>query len=124
MQFWTSALADGLAVSAFAAIGRLSHGELTDLAGTWHTAWPFLAGAAVGTVVSRSWRHPGSLSGPRGLGRHAGRRHAAAGARRRHVAASFVIVAAIVLAVLLLGWRAICHLLTRSRTRPRVGADA
>ena len=125
MKFWTSALADGLAVSAFAVIGRLSHGELTDLAGTWHTVWPFLAGAAVGTVVSRSWRHPGSLSGGLAIWGCT----LIGGMLLRvlagdTIAVSFVVVAAVTLAVLILGWRAIRHLLTRSRTTPRVGADA
>ena len=125
MKFWTSALIDALAVSAFAAIGRLSHHELTDVSGTWRTAWPFLAGAAIGTIAARSWRRPGSLAGGvviwactviigmvlRVLSGNT-------------IAVSFVIVTAVTLGVLLLGWRAICGLVGRTRNRQRVGADA
>ncbi|GAA3630701.1 DUF3054 domain-containing protein [Microlunatus ginsengisoli] len=125
MKFWTSALIDGLAVSAFAVIGRLSHGELTDLGGTWHTAWPFLAGAAIGTIAARAWRRPGSYVG--GLVIWACTvvggmvLRVLSGAT---IAVSFVLVTAITLAILLLGWRLVCHLLARARRRARTGVPA
>ncbi len=125
MKFWTSVLIDGLAVSAFAVIGRLSHGELTDVSGSWHTAWPFLAGAAVGTIISRAWRRPASLSS--GVVIWACTviigmvlRVLSGGT----IAVSFVVVTAATLALLLLGWRALCALFSRTRIRQRVGADA
>jgi hypothetical protein len=125
MKFWTSALIDGLAVSAFAAIGRLSHGELGDLAGTWHTAWPFLTGAAIGTLVSRSWRHPGSIPG--GVAVWACTLLCGMALRVLSggtIAVSFVIVAGITLAVLLLGWRLILALAGRAHAGRRLGAAA
>lgn len=125
MKFWTSALIDALAVSTFAVIGRLSHGELTDVAGTWHTAWPFLAGAAIGTIASRSWRRPGSMAG----GVVIWVCTVVVGMVLRvltgnTIAVSFVVVAAVTLAALLLGWRAICGVLSGTRNRQRVEADA
>lgn len=119
MRFWLSAAADAAAVAVFAAVGRRSHGELTDWAGTWNTAWPFLAGAALGTVLGRAWRDPGSLRS--GVFVWAGT--LAGGMVLRAltgggVAPSFVMVAGAVLAALLLGWRAVRALIRRSRTSP------
>ena len=49
---------DAVLVVVFAVIGRSSHAEGLDAAGVWGTAWPFLAGLAIGWVVARAWRHP------------------------------------------------------------------
>lgn len=54
-------LIDILMVIAFVLIGRRSHEETFDLAGTWHTAWPFLAALAVGWIVTRAWRSPDTV---------------------------------------------------------------
>ena len=97
---------DGACVVAFALIGRASHAEAFDLAGLARTAGPFLAGTAVGTLLGRTWRHPltlrsgiavwvGTLVGGMLLRALTG----------GGIALSFVIVAGITLAVLLLGWR-------------------
>ncbi len=125
MKFWASAVADVVAVSVFAVIGRISHGEPADPAGIWHTAWPFLAGTAVGTIVARAWRHPGSMAG----GVVIWACTVAGGMVLRvlsgnTIAFSFVVVAAISLAVPLLGWRAICRGITHARAGVRVGAGA
>ena len=49
---------DTALVAVFAAIGRLSHDEGLTLVGWAHTAWPFLAGAALGWVVVELRRRP------------------------------------------------------------------
>ena len=101
-------VADCVAVLVFAAIGRANHHESTGTHGVWHTAWPFLLGAGLGLAVTAYARvSPTSL--------RAGVRvwiwtvvigmvvRAVSGAG---TAIAFVIVAAIVLAVFLIGWRA------------------
>jgi len=102
-----AALADVAGVLVFAAIGRRSHAEGLTVAGVAATAWPFLVGTAVGWLLVRGWRRPAAIA-PTGLvvwvctvviGMLA-RRATSAG-----VAVSFVIVASVATAVLLLGWR-------------------
>ncbi len=44
-------VADALLVILFAALGRRSHEEADGIVGTLSTAWPFLAGLAVGWVL-------------------------------------------------------------------------
>jgi hypothetical protein len=101
----------------FCAVGRRSHDEGLDVAGIAATAWPFLTGTVIGWLGSRGWRHPTALA-PTGVvvwlctvvvGMLL-RKASSAG-----VAASFVVVAASVTAVLLLGWRAIAELALRRR---------
>lgn len=107
---------DAVLVVLFAATGRLSHSE-NILAGLWTTAWPFLLALAVGWLVARAWRAPlawlrtglpvwaVTLVGGMVLRALNG----------QGVAVSFVIVAAIVLFVLLVGWRALAGLVARRR---------
>ena len=109
--------ADGIAILAFATIGRLSHAEGLSLPGVVAVAWPFLVGGAVGTLVGRTWRRPEALSSGAWvwLGTVAGGmllRWATGGG----VQPSFVVVAGTVLAVFLLGWRLAARLVVR---RPR-----
>ena len=52
-----SLAADVVLVVVFAAIGRLSHHEAV-LPGLLETAWPFLAGLALGWLISLAWRAP------------------------------------------------------------------
>ena len=61
MRVWSAVVADTACVVAFAAIGRRNHAEGLDLLGVAGTAWPFLAGAAVGMLAGRIWRKPASL---------------------------------------------------------------
>ena len=113
-------------MSVFAVIGRISHGESAGPLGIWHTAWPFLTGTAVGTIAARAWRRPGSLA----AGVVIWACTVAGGMVLRvlsgnTIAVSFVVVAAISLAVPLLGWRAICRRsLMPGRGAHRVGAGA
>jgi peptidoglycan/LPS O-acetylase OafA/YrhL len=100
--------ADALCVLAFASIGRRSHAEGLTAAGIAHTTWPFLAGAAVGWLLIGGWRRPFTVI-PTGVavwvctvvGGMLLRKATAAG-----VSTSFVVVASLATAVLLLGWRA------------------
>jgi hypothetical protein len=126
-----AAAADVVAVLLFAAAGRSSHAEGVTADGVLTTAWPFLAGAALGWLVVRLWR--GAWPGPAG----AGSRHttldgavvavlAVAGGMvlRRATGAgtdpAFVVVALLVLEALLVGWRLLWSLLRR-RSRPTWG---
>jgi peptidoglycan/LPS O-acetylase OafA/YrhL len=113
---------DVIAVLVFCAVGRRSHAEGLTIGGVATTAWPFLAGTAVGWLASRAWRRPTAVA-PTGVivwlctaaVGMALRKASSAG-----VAASFVVVAASVTALLLLGWRA--GIGFRGRTvRRRVG---
>ncbi|OBG21020.1 DUF3054 domain-containing protein [Mycobacterium sp. 852002-51057_SCH5723018] len=116
---WLGSLfADVLAVLVFCALGRRSHAEGLSVTGVATTAWPFLTGTIVGWLVSRGWRQPTRVA-PTGaivwlctvaVGMVL-RKTSSAG-----VAASFVVVAASVTAVLLLGWRAVVGLAARRRS--------
>lgn len=109
---------DVLVVLLFAAAGRSSHALGVSAAGVLETAWPFLAGLVVGWVAVL--RQP--------AGRHAWwldgvvvaactlvvgmllRLATGAGA-----APTFVLVAAVVLAGGLVGWRAVAAVVARRR---------
>lgn len=105
-------LADIVCVIVFCTIGRRSHAEGLTVAGIAQTAWPFLAGTGVGWLLIRGWRQPFTVI-PTGVvvwvctvvvGMLL-RKATSAG-----VQASFVVVASIVTAVLLLGWRVVAAL--------------
>jgi hypothetical protein len=100
-------VADLLVVLVFAAVGRSNHHESTGIHGIWHTAWPF----ALGTVLAlglTAWTRTDPLAVRVGvrvwiwtlaIGMVV---RTATGAG---TAIAFVIVAAVVLAALFLGWR-------------------
>ncbi|MFI8971655.1 DUF3054 domain-containing protein [Nocardia asteroides] len=104
--------ADALLVIVFCAIGRRSHDEAV-LAGLLKTVWPFgiglLIGWALAVLVARNARFDATALWPSGiliwLGTLVGGMvlRAVSG---QGTAVSFVIVAASVLALFLLGWRA------------------
>lgn len=102
-------LLDVCFVLAFVIIGRHTHRDGDTLAGIWHTAWPFLAGLAIGLSAARFWRKPTAIR-PAGLGAWLG----AAGsgmvirvAAGQGTAPAFIGVAFAFLALFLLGWRAL-----------------
>jgi hypothetical protein len=110
--------ADVLCVLVFCAVGRRSHDEGLNITGVVTTAWPFLTGTAIGWLAARAWQRPTAVV-PTGvviwvctvvIGMVL-RKASSAG-----VAASFVVVAASVTAVLLLGWRAAVGLTLRHRS--------
>jgi hypothetical protein len=110
-------IVDVVCVLLFCAVGRRSHAEGLTLSGVGETAWPFLAGAAVGWLLSRGWRRPIAIT-PTGvlvwlctvvIGMLL-RKASSAG-----LAVSFIVVASLVTALLLLGWRAAALVATRGR---------
>ena len=110
-------LADLVCVVAFCAIGRRSHAEGLTVAGIAETSWPFLAGTAVGWLAARAWRRPLSLA-PTGV--LVWVCTVAVGMVLRTlsgqgVAVSFVVVASLATALLLLGWRGFAQLLRRKQ---------
>jgi Protein of unknown function (DUF3054) len=109
---------DVIGVLVFCAVGRRSHDEGLTITGVATTAWPFLTGTVIGWLASRGWRRPTAVV-PTGVvvwlftvvvGMVL-RKASSAG-----VAASFVVVAASVTAVLLLGWRVAVGLTLRHRS--------
>lgn len=118
-RVWLAPLvADVVGVLIFCAVGRRSHDEGLNVTGVATTAWPFLTGTVVGWLASRAWRRPTAMV-PTGVvvwlctvvvGMVL-RKVSSAG-----VAASFVVVAASVTALLLLGWRAVVGLSLRRRS--------
>ena len=125
MKLWPALLADAACILLFAIVGRSSHGESTDLGGVLLTAWPFLAGYLVGLALSRGWRRPLSrlvalvVWGCTVAVGMVLRLLSGAG-----VQPAFVLVTALVLAVLLLGWRGVVTLVQRARARSGHGAAA
>ncbi|HEX5384629.1 MAG TPA: DUF3054 domain-containing protein, partial [Propionibacteriaceae bacterium] len=61
MQILPAIAVDVICILIFDILGRSSHQETTDLLGVAHTAWPFLAGGLIGTLIGRTWRHPYAL---------------------------------------------------------------
>lgn len=115
-----AAVLDVVLVALFAAAGRASH-DSQILAGLWWTSWPFLAGLAVGWVLTRAWRAP-SAPLRTGVGVWAATLvggmllRAASG---QGVVVPFVIVAGIVLLVFLVGWRSLAAGIRTLRRRQR-----
>jgi carbon starvation protein CstA len=110
-----SIVLDAALILLFVAIGRRSHDESSALIGFATTAWPFLVGAAMGWVVVRAWRRPTALT-PTGVVVWAAA--VMLGVLLRLVSGqgvqpSFVVVTAVVLALFLIGWRAVALLVTR-----------
>ncbi|MUL82717.1 MULTISPECIES: DUF3054 domain-containing protein [unclassified Mycolicibacterium] len=102
-------LTDLICVVVFCTIGRRSHAEGLTVAGVAETAWPFLTGTVIGWLLARGWQRPTSLA-PTGIVVWIStvvvgmvlRKLTTAG-----VAVSFIVVASLTTAVLLLGWRAV-----------------
>ncbi|GAA0996260.1 DUF3054 domain-containing protein [Nocardiopsis tropica] len=132
MRIPVIAAVDAVLVVLFGTIGRFNHGESLSPAGIGETAWPFLLALAVG------WAFAYVLSAIRGHEPGQAQTFApgrvfpegviiwvstvAVGMTARGlltndgVQVSFVIVAAIVLAVFLLGWRAIAQVVLSRRS--------
>src|SRR6185437_4860450 len=105
VPIWLAAVLDVVLVLGFVLIGRGSHGENV-LAGAVVTFWPFLVGLVVGWLASLAWRRPSAVW-PAGVIVWAATLVVGMLLRvvsSQGVAVSFVIVAAVVLAVFLIGW--------------------
>ena len=110
-------IADAACVLAFAAVGRRSHEEGLNLTGVFETAWPFLSGTALGWLVIRGWRRPTALV-PTGVAVWVATVVVGMALRKatsQGTAVSFVVVASLVTAILLLGWRGGAAILARRR---------
>jgi hypothetical protein len=116
-QALVALLADVVCVIVFCTIGRRSHAEGLTVAGVAQTAWPFLTGTGVGWLLIGGWRRPFTII-PVGVvvwvctvvvGMLL-RKATSAG-----VSTSFVVVASVSTAVLLLGWRGAATLVRRHR---------
>ena len=114
---FVAAIVDIVLVVAFVLIGRASHNE--GPLGTLVTLWPFLAGLAIGWIGARAWRAPFVL-------RWTGLTIWAAtviigiflrGVSGQGVQLGFVVVTTVVLAIFLLGWRAIAQFALRRTDR-------
>lgn len=121
-SLWWILVVDVIAVLVFSVLGRGAHNRTPGIAGVLETAWPFLLALAVAWIVRLVWK-----SGPAPL------TMATAGylwavtlvggmvirglATGRVPHWSFMIVAAIALAVLFFGWRAIAGLIGRRTAR-------
>jgi FtsH-binding integral membrane protein len=120
-------LLDLCCVLAFTVIGRASHAEADGVAGQARTAWPFLAGLAVGVVASRAWRRPESITG---AGIAVWLATVAVGMLLRVVsgqgtAVAFIAVALIFLGLTMLGWRLVARWVTgRSAGAAKAGGGA
>lgn len=119
----TALATDLICVVVFCTIGRRSHAEGLTVAGIAETAWPFLTGTLAGWLLSRGWQRPTSLA-PTGIVVWIStvvigmilRKLTSAG-----VAVSFIVVASLTTAVLLLGWRGV---LAAVRSRHAIGLTA
>ncbi|WP_445168069.1 DUF3054 domain-containing protein [Mycolicibacterium sp. Dal123E01] len=106
---------DIVCVVVFCALGRRSHEEGLTLAGIAETAWPFLSGTVLGWLVSRGWRAPTAVV-PTGVIVWVATVVVGMLLRKassQGVATSFVIVASVATALLLLGWRGVAALVRR-----------
>lgn len=114
-------LVDVVLVIVFCAIGRRSHDEANALTGLLTTAWPFLGGLALGWIANEALYRNKSLPAsvvPAGIviwlctlvGGMLLRVVSGQG-----TAFSFILVAATVLGVFLLGWRAVYAAVERRR---------
>ena len=120
---WRAVVLDAACVLLFVVIGRASHAKGESLPGIASTAWPFLAGLAVGWLVVRAWRQPLALA-PAGVGAWLGT--VVAGMVLRVVsgqgtAFAVVLVGLAFLGLFLLGWRALAKAVSRAaaiRARP------
>jgi hypothetical protein len=112
------ALVDALAILVFAAIGTRSHEEDLAVVGVLEVAAPFLVGGLVGALVARTWQDP--LSPRRGVAVWVGAVVVGMLLRWAFVdrpPLSFIVVATISLAVLVLGWRGVVLGIMRLRGR-------
>jgi hypothetical protein len=114
-----AAVLDAAVVVVFALVGRASHGEDLAPSGVLGTAWPFLAGGIVGWIVARAWRAPSRVA-PVGLivwGVTVVVGMVLRALTGEGVVVPFVITTAIILGILMLGWRAVSAVVVRRRAR-------
>jgi hypothetical protein len=114
MKALASTVLDVCCVLAFVAIGRHTHHDGASVAGVWHTAWPFLAGLAIGLGTARAWRRPLAVI-PAGLGAWLGAALAGMALRvlaGQGTALAFIGVTVAFLGLFILGWRVVARIVT------------
>lgn len=113
-----AAAADAVAVVVFAALGRLSHGEADDLLGLVGTAAPFAVGLVAGWATPVVRHEPAALrAGVVAVVCTAGIGLLLRAGFTGQLPLSFAVVATLSLAVLLLGWRGLAALVSRTAHR-------
>ncbi|MBA8795062.1 FlaA1/EpsC-like NDP-sugar epimerase [Friedmanniella endophytica] len=122
-----AAAVDVIVVLFFALVGRHAHDESGDVVGVVVTAWPFLVGTLVGSLVARTWRSVTAPTATRTalivwvstvlLGMVL---RVLSGSTAQW---SFVLVATVVLGVLLVGWRVAARATRRARRRIETRMD-
>ncbi|MFZ2504502.1 MAG: DUF3054 domain-containing protein [Nocardioides sp.] len=108
-RLWSALLADTLVVVVFAAVGRLTHDEVDGIGGVFRTAWPFLAGLFLGWSIGIR-RLPDPRLTQFAILVWGSTLFVGMGLRAFTVGTpevSFVIVAALVLGALFIGWRVV-----------------
>jgi len=111
--------ADVACVLIFVTLGRRNHSEAVTVAGVAHTAGPFLFGLVIAWLQCRAWRRPTAVR-PTGLTVWVGTVAIGMAVRAAFgggVAVSFVLVATLVTGALLVGWRAVTHIVTRTTAK-------
>lgn len=112
-------------VVVFVMIGRASHAEPLDMEGIQRTALPFLAGTLMAWIGFLLKRHTGTtlMNGVFvwGMTLVLGILFRLLLGDTAEVA--FIVVAAFVLAVLLIGWRAVLHLVRRNQPKRAKARD-
>ncbi|WP_442786487.1 DUF3054 domain-containing protein [Leifsonia sp. AG29] len=125
MKPWRTALIafviDAALVTVFVLVGRRSHGESASASGVLTTLWPFLVGLIAGWAVTWAWKRPLAIVWP---GIPIWLMTVALGMLIRTSAGqgvepSFILVAAIVLGVFLVGWRLLALPFARRRALRR-----
>jgi hypothetical protein len=111
---------DLVLVVVFAIIGRASHGEALTLGGVLLTGWPFFVGCLLGSVLAGvllrlPWLYEGLLVWLTTVVLGMFLRGITGGG----MAAGFLIVATLVLAFLLIGWRMLAALARRRAATAR-----
>lgn len=117
---------DTALICIFAAIGRRSHAENGALLSVLTTAWPFLAGMATGWLISLFALRRTPLTVRDGIPVWLGAvtiGMALRGLTHAGTAFSFIVVAALFLGVMLLGWRVVAMLISRRTLKPGATAD-
>lgn len=112
-----AAALDVAAVAVFVLVGRRSHDEGLTVSGVVSTAAPFLIGLATGWFAARAWRAPAAIA----TGAVVWVVTVAVGLVLRRTAFddgtafAFVVVTALTLTVLLIGWRSVTQRWPRRR---------
>ncbi len=105
--WWVAAGVDVLLVLVFVVIGRSAHQRGLPVEGIARTAWPFVAGLAVGWVATGSWRRPWAPwpTGTAVTASCVGWGMALRAVDHQGVDGTFVVVATCFLTLFVVGWR-------------------